>query len=127
MAIVKCDSRTQMKDVTLRFLVGSPTIGKAGQQFAVGIELRQTVEQQRDHLARRHICGQRRIERTWVVGFVVDEPPQLVPAARLCMAGSEKTEEQGARRGVEKVDSAEQVSQHSQDWQIPSIARRIPP
>ena len=75
MAVVECDSRTQMKYVPLRPLVGGPAIGKAGQQFAVGIELRQTIEQQRDHLARRHISGQRRIERAGIVAFVVDESP----------------------------------------------------
>src|SRR5205823_1926385 len=106
MAIVKRDARTKMKDVALRIRVGSPTIGKAGQQFAVGIELRQTIEQLRDHLARRHIGRQRRIERARIVAFVVDESPQLFSAG-LRLAGGDDREEQGALRVVEKVDSAE--------------------
>src|SRR5437867_12563412 len=91
--------------------------------MAVGIELREAIEQERRHLAGRHVGGERRIERAGVVGLVVDEPPALSSAAGVTLAGGENREEQGALRGVEKVDSAEQVSQHSGNWQTTSIAR----
>src|SRR5204863_7672777 len=91
---------------------------------AIGVELRESVEEQRHHLARRHVGGECRVERAWIVGLVVDEAARsgLISSACLTTAGGEKTEEQGALRGVEKVDSAEQVSQHSGNWQTTSIA-----
>src|SRR3954470_3149388 len=104
-----------MEDVTLTLAVCGPTIGECGEKFAVRIELRETVEQQRHHFARRHIGGERGVERARVVRLVIDESPRLADAC-LTMAGREKTEEQGAPRGVEKVDSTVQVSQHSRDW-----------
>src|SRR5947207_15688917 len=91
--------------------------------MAVGIELRQAIEQERRHFPGRYVGGERRVEGAGVVGLVVDQPPSLSPAAGFTMAGGEKAEEQGALRGVEKVDSAEQVSQHSGNWQTTSIAR----
>src|SRR6266540_2555190 len=116
-AVMKGDTGAQMEDVALGGSIGGPAVGQSGQQLAVGVELRQPVEQQRHHFAGRHVGGECRIERARIVRLVVDEPPppSLVAAAG-SMTGGEKTEEQGVLGGVEKVDSTVQVSQHSRDW-----------
>ncbi len=113
--VVKADTRPQVKDVTLACAVCRPAVGQAGQQPAVAIELCESVEQQSDHLACGHVGGQCRVERAGIVALVVDRFPDLCPLAGL-LAGGQQTQEQRTLRGVEKVDSAVQVSQHSQDW-----------
>ena len=127
--VMKADAGTKMEDVPLSFSIGRPAVGEAGQEPAIGVELRESVEEQRHHLARRHVGGECRVERARIVGLVIDEAARsgLISSACPTTAGGEKTQEQGALRGVEKVDSAEQVSQHSRDCQTTSIARHTLP
>src|SRR5882762_3146504 len=63
--------RAGVKDVSLAVALGPPAVGEAWQQTAIGIELGQSIEQQRHHLAGGDVGRERRIERAGVVGLVV--------------------------------------------------------
>jgi hypothetical protein len=80
-AVVERHAGTEMKDVALAPRISDPAIGERGENPAVGIELGEAVEDECDHLARRHVGRQRGVERAGIVGLVVDEASRLLAAA----------------------------------------------
>ena len=61
-SVMERDPGPQVKDVALAFAITSPTVRQRGEEPAVGVELREPVEQKGDHLARRYVGGECRIE-----------------------------------------------------------------
>ena len=72
-----------------------PALGEAGLQPALGVELRQVIEQQGDDFAGRDIGGERRVERPRIVVEVVVQGSRITGFG----AGQEGQEGQGTEAG----------------------------